>query len=249
MGHQKIRLFVLISKMGKWVFWAKLFLGALFTKVIFTFLKSVWKDGCFDTPFDLTKEKKFSSHSSVNVNFLWTKKKSPKWKQPLNISENVFYKHVLEFHRPSKFLCQTSGRQNHWSPLCIRDCWMICRRLSRGRMIWLLAHSPFPSKSSTGDTQEKLADRRVGGEGGWASSRIIITQESLVLYKSLNTLCGKYNLTHIRGIRRLQRDVVYLCWPLAPSYTSPNAGDGGGGWLRGLSQWVQLCTSRDMEPK
>ncbi len=27
----------------------------------------------------------------------------------------VFYKQVLEFHCPSKFLCQTSGRQNHWS--------------------------------------------------------------------------------------------------------------------------------------
>jgi hypothetical protein len=29
------------------------------------------------------------------------------------------YKQVLEFHRPSKFLCQTSGRQNHWFLLCI----------------------------------------------------------------------------------------------------------------------------------
>jgi hypothetical protein len=27
----------------------------------------------------------------------------------------VFYKQVLEFHRPSKFLCHKSGRQNHWS--------------------------------------------------------------------------------------------------------------------------------------
>ncbi len=37
----------------------------------------------------------------------------------------------------------------------------------------------------------------------------------------------------------LQRDVVNLGWPIAPSYMSPNAGSGGGG-LRGLSQWVQL---------
>ncbi len=28
-----------------------------------------------------------------------------------------FYKQVLEFHCPSKLLCQTSGRQNHWSLL------------------------------------------------------------------------------------------------------------------------------------
>ncbi len=40
--------------------------------------------------------------------------------------------------------------------------------------------------------------------------------------------------------RGSQRDVVYLGWPIAPSYMSPNA---GGGWeLRGLSQWVQLFT-------
>ena len=32
----------------------------------------------------------------------------------------VFYKQVLEFHRPSKFFCQTSGCQNHWS-LVLRD--------------------------------------------------------------------------------------------------------------------------------
>jgi hypothetical protein len=46
--------------------------------------------------------------------------------------------------------------------------------------------------------------------------------------------------------RGSQRDVVYICWPIAASYTSPICGGGG---LRGLSQWVQLYTSRDMEPK
>jgi hypothetical protein len=43
----------------KSVFWAKLFWGPLFTKVICTYLKSVWKDELFDNPFDLIKEKKF----------------------------------------------------------------------------------------------------------------------------------------------------------------------------------------------
>ncbi len=52
----------------------KLFFGALFTKVICTFLKSVWKDGFFYTPFDIIKEKKFSSHIRVSVYFLGTKK-------------------------------------------------------------------------------------------------------------------------------------------------------------------------------
>ncbi len=46
---------------GKIVFWLKLFLGALFTKVICTFLKSVRKYGLFDAPVDLFKEEKFSS--------------------------------------------------------------------------------------------------------------------------------------------------------------------------------------------
>jgi hypothetical protein len=40
-----------------------------------------------------------------------------------------------------------------------------------------------------------------------------------------------------------QRDVVHLGWqwPKAPSYMSPTARDGACG-LRGLGQWVQLCT-------
>jgi len=36
-----------------------------------------------------------------------------------------------------------------------------------------------------------------------------------------------------------QRDVVYLCWPIAPSQMSPNVCVGG--CVAG-SQWVQLCT-------
>ncbi len=40
--------------------------------------------------------------------------------------------------------------------------------------------------------------------------------------------------------RGLQRDIVYLGWPIATSNVSPNAGEGGE--LRGLSQWVQLYT-------
>ncbi len=31
-----------------------------------------------------------------------------------------------------------------------------------------------------------------------------------------------------RYTRGLQRDVIYLCWPIAPSYSSPNAGEGVG---------------------
>ncbi len=48
-------------------------------------------------------------------------------------------------------------------------------------------------------------------------------------------------LTFFQFYKGSQGDVVYIGWPIAPSYMSPMAGGGGVG-LRGLSQWVQLCT-------
>jgi hypothetical protein len=62
-------------------------LGALFIKVISTFLKSVRKDGFFDAPFDLFKEKKFSSLRRDNE---LGAEKGQKWKKPLKISKNGF---------------------------------------------------------------------------------------------------------------------------------------------------------------
>ncbi len=73
---------------AKIVFWLKL-LGALFTKVICTFLKSVRKDEFFDAPFDLFKEKKFSSLRRDNELFLRAEK-GQKSKKPLKISKNCF---------------------------------------------------------------------------------------------------------------------------------------------------------------
>ncbi len=43
--------------------------------------------------------------------------------------------------------------------------------------------------------------------------------------------------TETDSAKGLQRDVVYLGWPIASSYLSPTAG--GRGKLRGLNQWVQ----------
>ncbi len=40
---------------------------------MYIFEISMKKDEFFDTPFDLIKEKKFSTHSRVSVYFLWTK--------------------------------------------------------------------------------------------------------------------------------------------------------------------------------
>ncbi len=78
-------------------------------------------------------------------------------------------------------------------------------RLSRGRMIWLLAlplPTPLPSVSSwTGDTQERHNYWRERGEGRrWARRLILRPQESLVLYKSFNTLwCWQYKWKNSAG--------------------------------------------------
>ncbi len=64
-------------------------------------------------------------------------------------------------------------------------------------MIWLLAQPlPLhPAVSSTGDTHRKTKKERLladgGGERGWARSKIIRPQESLVLYKSFNIRPGR----------------------------------------------------------
>jgi hypothetical protein len=41
------------------IFFSKTFVGALFSCIKFTLLKSVCKDGFFDNPFAIFKEKKF----------------------------------------------------------------------------------------------------------------------------------------------------------------------------------------------
>ena len=107
---------------GKIVFWQKLFLGALFTKVLCTFLKSVRKDGFFDAPFDLFKEKKFSSLRRDNELF-WELKKVKNGRNRSKFRKTVFYKQILDFHCPSKILCHTSKLWNFvkiTGPYCAR---------------------------------------------------------------------------------------------------------------------------------
>ncbi len=92
---------------GKIVFWLKLFLGALFTKVICTLLKSVWKDGFLMPQSTYSKQKIFISNRD-NVENL----KGKKWK-PVKIVKNCFfYKQILNFLCPSKILCHTSKLWN-----------------------------------------------------------------------------------------------------------------------------------------
>ncbi len=55
----------------------------------------------------------------------------------------VFYKQVLEFHCPSKFLCQTSGRQNHWSLLGMDLYTPLCSDVSSSKPTGSNRHWPI----------------------------------------------------------------------------------------------------------
>ncbi len=65
-------------------------------------------------------------------------------------------------------------------------------------------------------------------------------QGNVVIKHLIGQQMGERSMSRTRFLvhRRSQRDVVYFGWLIAPSYKSPNEGGG----LRGLSQWVQLCT-------
>ena len=87
-----------------------------------------------------TYPKKKSFHLLEKSVCTFCELKSPKWKQPLNISENGFYKQVLEFHCPSN-LCQTPRRQNHWSLpytnlCCSLSCFWTCLYYSSLCHLW-----------------------------------------------------------------------------------------------------------------
>jgi hypothetical protein len=68
-------------------------------------LKSLRKDGFFDAPFDLFKEKKFSSLRRDNE--LFCELKRSKREETAQNFENGFIKTDLDFHCPSKILCHT----------------------------------------------------------------------------------------------------------------------------------------------
>jgi hypothetical protein len=56
-------------------------------------------------------------------------------------------------------------------------------------MTWLFPPSSLPSVSSTGDTQEETETTCWRKTGGWVRNQIIRRRQSLVFYKSFNTLC------------------------------------------------------------
>ena len=63
-------------------------------------------------------------------------------------------------------------------------------------------------------------------------------QENSPLHTTTNTLC----LCGVWVARGLQGDVVYLCWPIAPSNFESKCGGRGGG-LRGLRLSAYECSS------
>ncbi len=123
---------------GKIVFWLKFFWVALFTKVICTFLKSVWKHGFFDTPFDLFKEKKFSSLRRDNAPFCWELKRS-KMEETAQYFEKRFFINISQIfialyatHRNNEILSKSLVSTLHPAKLCF------CH------WIWLLPPPPPP---------------------------------------------------------------------------------------------------------
>jgi hypothetical protein len=80
-------------------------MGALLTKVICTFLKSVQKDGFVDATF---KENKFLTLIRDSGFFLRTEKVK-NGRNHSKFRKTVFYKQILDFHCPSKILCHTSN--------------------------------------------------------------------------------------------------------------------------------------------
>ncbi len=114
------------------IFLAKTFFGCTFSKVLCTFLKSLRKDGFFDAPFDLFKEKKFSSHRRDNELF-WELKRSKMEETAKNFEKTVFYKQILDFHCPSKILCHTSKLWKITGPYCVGMSWGTWRVSCEGR--------------------------------------------------------------------------------------------------------------------
>ncbi len=107
---------------------------------------------------------------------------------------------------------------------------------SRAHCLYSTCVIPGPTwwaSSSDRRTRVRAVGRSVSASGRTCSATVSAHSTSLSGRTSWCLL--SLSLNH----RGSQRDVIYLGWPIAPTYMSPNAGGGG---LQGLSQWVQLYT-------
>ncbi len=101
----------------------------------------------------------------------------------------------------------------------LNDIWRT--KISRGRMIWLLAHPHSPSPISkldqrhTGRLRKRKTCWRERVGRGWMRSRIIRPQESLVFYKAFSTLwvCTVYIICD-RFFTNIELDDILFTWYL-----------------------------------
>ncbi len=96
---------------------------------------------------------------------------------------------------------------------------MIYRELGFLALLFLYGSPPpLPSVGLTGDTEEywETTCWRLREKEGWGRSQIIRRQESLVLYKSFNTLCTKH-FAHVSEANDLYRYYQNVCTPGEPN--------------------------------
>ncbi len=105
-----------------------------------------------------------------------------------------------------------------------------------------------PSAQWISTVKFRLFGHQKPGSGSGAHSPKSLDQDSDLDSMNLNLKTLRVQFLPVSFLQQFvyssvtggtQRDVFYLGWPIAPLFMSPNA---GGGWLWGLSQWVQLFT-------
>ncbi len=120
------------------------------------------------------------------------------WMKRILMKEDELWRHYSPPPLPRNNSCgHQQYTHQHVSPERVLND-LLRARLSRSRMIWLLAHSlppsPLPAESSTGDihtgrlTRGTICWGEGGRKGGGGEEPNSGPQESLVLYKSFNTL-------------------------------------------------------------
>ncbi len=154
-------------------FLVKSFFGALFTKIKFKLLKSVWKDGFFYTEFAIFEEKSF--HLLEGTQWILLRNR---W----IFRKTVFYKQPLDFHSPFKILCHITDRNHelmsksgtqviprpqHWEkgkPLCTKERLEITGQWATGSL-WVTRSS---ERGGEGGAENERENKLVQVKGGIA---------------------------------------------------------------------------------
>ncbi len=104
-------IFLGTFSIGKTVFWLKLFWVHFLLRSYVHFWNQYEKTNFLIAPFDLFKEKKFSSLRRDNESF-WRTEMVKNGRNRSILRKTVFYKQILDFYCPSKILCHTSKLWN-----------------------------------------------------------------------------------------------------------------------------------------